>query len=75
MKNNVQITAVGFGRNMITLPKRMEWHGKTYTFIDGGIRVTMKSGDIITNIFNLSDGRQTFRLQQRGNIWTLLGVH
>ena len=33
----VSITAIGFGRDMQPIPKRMEWGGRTYQFIDRGI--------------------------------------
>lgn len=49
MKNNsinspVSITAMAFGRDMQPIPKRMEWAGRTYQFIDRGIRVVSRRG-------------------------------
>lgn len=79
MKNHinspVSITAIRFGRNMQPIPRRMEWGGRTYHFIDQGIRVISRHGETVRSTFTMSDGRQNFRLQQRSGIWTLLGVY
>lgn len=71
----VDITAVGFGRGMRAYPKRMEWAGKTYTFIDRGICVTSRRGETITSMLTMSDGIQSFCLRCSGAKWTLIGVY
>ena len=43
----VSITAMAFGRDMQPIPKRMEWAGRTYQFIDRGIRVVSRRGESI----------------------------
>lgn len=70
----VSITAFSFGRDMTTLPRRMEWRGKTYHFIDQGLRVTVKRGYSVTNIITISDGEKNFCLRQSGSAWTLVSV-
>lgn len=79
MKNNsinspVSITAVGFGRDMQPIPKRMEWAGRTYQFIDRGIRVVSRRGESSMSTVTMSDGSQSFCLRQTGSAWTLLSV-
>lgn len=70
----VSITAIGFGPGMAAYPKRMEWQGKTFCFIDKGIRATVRRGESIMSTVTLSDGKQNFCLRGDGSIWTLLSV-
>lgn len=70
----VSITALGFGRNMRTYPRRMEFQGVTYDFIDAGLRATLGSGKHATSIFTMTDGACDFRLKSDGRSWTLLGM-
>lgn len=70
----VFITSVGFGSDMTTYPRRMEWAGQTYKFIDQGIRVISRRGERIASTLTMSDGVQSFCLRQSGGIWTLLSV-
>lgn len=71
----VSITALAFGKNMEAYPKRMEFEGRTYDFIDKGFRCVVKKHGQITHILTLSDGHRQFWLRSgdRG-IWTLLGM-
>lgn len=72
----VAITAMGFGRDMRAYPRRMEYQGATYDFIDAGLRLVVKSGERIAEILTLSDGDSQFRLRSdnRGGSWTLLSI-
>lgn len=70
----VSITAIGFGRNMEAIPKRMEWGGRTYQFIDRGIKVVARRGESVMSTVTMSDGEKSFCLRQTGGLWTLLSV-
>jgi hypothetical protein len=72
----VAVTAMGFGRDMRAYPRRMEYQGSTYDFIDAGLRLVVKSGEKIAEILTLSDGANQFRLKSdnRGGSWTLLSI-
>lgn len=72
----VAITAMGFGRDMRAYPRRMEYQGATYDFIDAGLRLVVRSGEKIAEILTLSDGDNQFRLRSdnRGGSWTLLSI-
>ncbi len=77
MKNpncSVSITAMAFGRNLQPIPRRMEWAGRTYQFIDRGIRVVSRRGESTMSTVTMSDGQQSFCLRQAGGSWTLLSV-
>ena len=70
----VSITAVGFGPGMSQYPKRMEWKGRTYCFVDRGIRTRVRRGDSIWSTLTMSDGRNNFCLREMGGLWTLVSV-
>lgn len=70
----VSVTAMAFGRDMQPIPKRMEWAGRTYQFIDRGIRVVSRRGESSMSTVTMSDGSQSFCLRQTGSAWTLLSV-
>jgi hypothetical protein len=70
----VSITSIGFGQNMVAIPKRMEWGGRTYCFIDRGIRATIRRGESIAATVTMSDGERSFCLREHGGMWTLISV-
>jgi len=70
----VDVTAIGFSRGMRAYPRRIEFEGTTYDFIDAGLRTVVRSGEKISQIFTMTDGRQNYRLRSEGNSWTLLSV-
>ncbi len=70
----VSVTAMAFGRDMQPIPKRMEWAGRTYQFIDRGIRVVSRRGESSMSTVTMSDGHRSFCLRSDGSAWTLLSV-
>lgn len=72
----VTITALGFARNMRAYPRRMEYGGTSYQFIDAGIRTVIRSGERIAQILTMSDGAHDYRLRSdnHGGSWTLLTI-
>ena len=73
----VSVTAIGFGRNLRAYPRRIEYNGRTYDFIDAGLQAVISTGGRIAQIFTMSDGRQDFRLRSddQGGSWTLLSIN
>lgn len=73
----VTILSMGFGRDMRAIPRRMELNGRSVDFVDNGLRMTVRHGDVTSQILALSDGEQTFRLRtdNRGGTWTLIGIN
>lgn len=72
----VTITALGFRRNTVAYPRRMEFDGRCYEFIDAGLSAIVKKGEHITRILTMTDGHKDFRLRSdnRGGVWTLLDI-
>jgi hypothetical protein len=77
INENVTITALAFrnNRDFATLPRRMEYRGSSYTFLNG-LQYLIKKGDQIMRIFDMTDGAATYRLRcddQQVN-WTLVAI-
>jgi hypothetical protein len=70
----VDVTAIGFGRGMRSYPRRIEFEGTTYDFIDAGLRTVIKKGERIAQIFTMTDGANDYCLRSDGGGWTLLSM-
>jgi hypothetical protein len=72
----VDITSMGFGRDMRAVPRRMEFQGRTYTFVDNGLRTIIRRGEHMAQILTMTDGQRDFRLRSdnHGGSWTLLSI-
>lgn len=71
----VSVNAFYFaGREMKTFPKQIEYSGQAIIFASG-LRYLVKKGSDAIRLFDMSasDGL-TYRLQQQGDAWTLLGT-
>ncbi|MDK2899197.1 MAG: hypothetical protein PWQ10_384 [Patescibacteria group bacterium] len=71
----VAVTSVGFRKNLGVYPRRIEFQGVTYDFIDAGLRCLVRHGERIAEIITLSDGITDYflRTDNCGGDWTLLG--
>lgn len=76
INKEVNVTRVGFKKNLMAYPRRVEYEGNTYDFIDAGISCIVRSGEHIAQILTLTDGHSQFRLRsdERGSVWTLLSM-
>lgn len=71
----VNVSAYYFaGKQMKTFPRSIEYSGQDITFMNG-LRYLVQRGAEAVKLFDMagSDG-QTYRLQQTGDSWTLLGT-
>lgn len=76
INEEVTVTAMGFRKNkdLIAYPRRMEFRGSTYDFIDAGLRCLINCGGKIAEILTLSDGMASYHLRHDNNGWTLLSI-
>lgn len=76
VNQKVCVTALGFKKNLTAYPRRMEYQGETYNFIDAGLRCLLKCGGRIAEFFTLSDGQAYYhlKLDRNNNDWTLLSI-
>ena len=72
----VAVTAVGFRKNLAAYPRRIEFRGVTYNFIDAGLRCLIRHGNLIAEILTLSDGIFDYHLRtdNMGANWILLSI-
>jgi len=71
----VNVSAYYFaGKEMKTFPREIEYGGQAVTFASG-LRYLVQRGAEAVRLFDMSAGDGlTYRLQQTGNNWTLLGT-
>jgi hypothetical protein len=62
------------GSNLKTFPREIEYGGEAISFLTG-LRYLVRRGSEAVRLFDMStpDGL-TYRLQQQGDSWTLLGT-
>lgn len=58
-----------------TYPRRMEYEGREYTFMDG-LRYLVHKGQKMIQVFDMTDGARDFRLQfdDVRSSWTLVDM-
>lgn len=78
VNKEVNITALYFqgGRNLQGFPKRMEFDGREYTFIESGLRYLIQKGHQLVQVFDMSDGESFYRLRfdTSQKLWTLVDI-
>jgi hypothetical protein len=60
--------------HLASFPKQMEYAGRQYYFQGGALRYLVKKGQQLIQLFDVSDGQETFRLRQAGDEWRLVSV-
>jgi len=61
------------GREFRSYPRQIEFGNTRFTFNDG-LQYVIKQGQHAFKLFDMTDGKTTFRLRQDGDTWTLLGT-
>jgi hypothetical protein len=76
INEEVAVTKMGFKKNLTAYPRRMEFQGTIYEFLDAGLRCLVRSGGKMAEIITLTDGNSQFRLRSdnHGGNWTLLSI-
>lgn len=78
INREVNVTSLYFrpGRDIKGYPKRMEYQGREYTFIESGLRCLIHKGQQLFEIFEMTDGHKDYRLKfdTAAQIWTLIGT-
>ena len=70
------VTAFRFSKDGWSYPRRIEVNGISYTLVDHGLCMKVKSAGMLCQILTMTDGARIFRLrsQDRGSNWTLVKV-
>ena len=78
INKEVSVTALYFrgDRSLKSFPKRMEYNGREYTFVESGLRYLIHKGQQLTQIFDMTDGMTNYRLRfdSSQQLWTLVDM-
>jgi hypothetical protein len=77
INEEVRVTSVYFrpGRHLKGFPKKMEYDGREYTFMESGLRYLIHKGQQLIEVFDMTDGERTYRLKHDDSAsWTLVGI-
>ena len=77
INEQVIVTAIGFRKNLFVYPRRMEFRGTTYNFIDAGLSYLVRHSGRIAEFITISDGSADYYLRSdnHGVNWTLLSIY
>lgn len=77
INEQITVTSMGFrkNKNLVAYPRRIEFRGSTYNFIDAGLRCLMSCSGNIAEFLTLSDGTSDYHLRHDFNgDWTLMSI-
>ena len=78
INRKVNVTAVYFRTRggLLEFPKRMEFEGETYNFLESGLQYLIRKGRSVVRILDLTDGTASYRLRQDSGQtnWTLVAI-
>jgi len=76
INEQVAVTQMGFKKNLAAYPRRMEFQGTIYEFLDAGLRCLVKTGTQVAEILTMTDGTRQYQLRSdnHGGNWTLLSI-
>ncbi|HJQ08763.1 MAG TPA: hypothetical protein VJ836_04770 [Candidatus Saccharimonadales bacterium] len=77
INKEVNVTSLYFKNEeqLKSFPRRIEFEGREYTFMDG-LRYLVHKGQCLIQIFDMTDGRNSYRLQfdEGEQSWTLVDI-
>lgn len=78
INKEISVTAMYFqnSRELKSFPKRIEFEGREYTFIESGLRYLIQKGHQLIHIFDMTDGVANYRLRfdTDQKLWTLVDI-
>ena len=76
VNKEVQVSRYYFAphKNFKTFPKQIEVDGNRYTFAENGLRFLVRRGQQLIELFDMTDGRNIYRLRQEAGQWTLVAI-
>lgn len=76
VNQEVSVIRMGFKKSLAAYPRRIEFQGNVYDFVDAGVRCLVRKGSSLSEIVTMSDGNAYFRMRSdnHGGNWTLLSI-
>jgi hypothetical protein len=79
VNKEVNVTSMYFKKRSSQLqafPRRIEFDGNEYTFVESGFHYLIKNGQRLFELFDMNDGTNNYRLKfdNHERTWTLVGM-
>lgn len=76
INKEVNVTALYFRnkKQLKSFPKRMEFDGHEYEFLESGLSYQVIKDDQELRLFDMTDGASNYRLRFDRNSWTLVSI-
>ena len=79
VNKEVTVTSMYFrngNRQLQAFPRRIEFEGNEYTFVESGFHYLVKKGQRLIELFDMNDGVNDYRLKfdNSERTWTLVGM-
>ena len=75
INREISVSSFSFNKQFEALPRRIEFEGRSLTFLGSGIRFLIKNNGHIIRLFDMSDGEAEYRLRcDNGTAWTLVTI-
>lgn len=76
INEQVNITQMGFKKDLAAYPRRMEFRGTVYEFLDAGLRCLVRTGSHVAEILTMTDGKRQYQLRSdnRSGDWMLVSI-
>ena len=76
INEQVAVTQMGFKKNLSAYPRKMEFRGTIYEFLDAGLRCLVRTGTQVAEVLTMTDGQRQFQLRSdnRSGNWTLVSI-
>lgn len=76
VNETVNVTAITFTKGFEPIPRRIEYRGRTLTFLGDGMRYLVKKGETMVRLCDMTDGEASYRLRNDGleGNWKLVTI-
>lgn len=72
----VEVTAITFTKHFEPIPRRIEYRGRSHTFLGSGMRYLVKKGEQMVRLCDMTDGEASYRLRKDtiDGSWMLVAI-
>lgn len=76
INREIEINAVTFTnkKGFQSIPQIITVDNQRYSFVDSGLRYLVRQGHHLIRLFDMTDGKSTFRLRNEDDQWTLVSI-
>jgi hypothetical protein len=76
INREVEINAFTFStkKGFQSIPQIITVDNHRYSFVDSGLRYIVQQGHHLIRLFDMTDGKSTFRIRNENDQWTLVSI-